>query len=97
MSSVTILFGLASRSLFESISESKFGRLGLLGPGFRMEIIAKTIFSQKTFLWISEVFLSFFGGPGTICVVFAALEKGLRIDGILVVQRIQSRAVARGE
>ena len=34
------------------IFESKFGRLGLLNPGFRKEPIAKIDFAQKAFSWI---------------------------------------------
>ena len=44
--------------LFVPIIESKFGRLGLLEPGFRMTSIAKNQFSQKLFSMISELFFS---------------------------------------
>ena len=44
------LFGLVSRPLFVPIFESKFGRLGLLKQGFRIESFAKVNFSLKSLL-----------------------------------------------
>ena len=43
-----VCFGLVSRLPFASIFDSKSRRLGLPKPGFRIESIAETIFSQKS-------------------------------------------------
>ena len=46
---ISICFRAFSSSLFAPIFRATFGRLGLLKPGFRIEGIATTIFSQKPF------------------------------------------------
>ena len=57
--------GLVSMSPFLSISESKFGRLGLLNPGFRTEVITKHDFLQTSFFMIS----------GSIFAVFLRVKE----------------------
>ena len=81
-----ISFYFFSRSLFSPIWESIFGRLGFVEPGFRLECIAKTNFSQKSFVMDIEVeFTCFFDALGAVFLVFAAMETGLKIDGFSVV------------
>ena len=71
---------LVSRSLFASIFGWKYWQLELLEQGFRVEGIAKTMFSQKSFFGDSEVdFLCFLEALGTGFLTFSALETGLKI------------------
>ena len=56
----------------------------LLEQGFRVEGIAKTMFSQKSFFGDSKVdFLCFLEALGTGFLTFSALETGLEIECFL--------------
>ena len=72
---------LVSRSLFASIFEWNYLELELLKQGFRKEGIAKTMFSQKSFLSDSRVrFWCFLEAMGAGFLIFSALETGLEIE-----------------
>ena len=73
---------LVSRSLFASILWWNSWQLEFLGQGFfRVEGIAKTMFSPKSFSGDSKVdlFVFFVEDPGTCFLTFSALETGLKI------------------
>ena len=56
-------------------------QLEILKHVFRMEFIAKTMFSQKTFIGDSRVdFLCFLEAQGAGFLSFSALETGLKIE-----------------
>ena len=78
---IPLLFGLVSRSLFAPIFRAKFGRLGLLKPGFRKECIAKNKFSQDAFFMISELTFSCLPKALEQFSGFCRLGTGLKIDG----------------
>ena len=72
---------LVSRSLFASIFGWNYWQLELLEQGFRVEGIAKTMFSQKSFFGDSKVdFLCFLEALGTGFLTFSALETSLKIE-----------------
>ena len=71
---------LVSRSLFASIFGWNYWQLELLEQGFRVECIAKTMFSQKSFFGDSKVdLLCFLEALRTGFLSFSALETGLKI------------------
>ena len=75
---------LVSRSLFASIFWWNYWQLELLEQGFRVEGIAKTMFSQKSFFGDSKVdFLCFLEALGTGFLTFSALETSLKIECFL--------------
>ena len=68
-----VCFGLVSRSLFASIFEWNYWQLELLKQGFRTECIAKTMFSQNTFIGDSRVdFWRFLEALGEVFLIFSA-------------------------
>ena len=72
---------LVSRSLFASIFGWNYWQLELLERGFRVEGIAKTMFSQKSFFGDSRVvFLCFSEALGVVFLTFSALETGSKIE-----------------
>ena len=58
---IQFLFGLVSKSLFVPIFESKFGRLGLLNQGFRLESLAKSAFHRNRFYGFRARLVPLFG------------------------------------
>ena len=81
-----LFFGLVSRSLFVPIFDSKLKRLGVLEPGSRMDCIANTNFSQKSFFMdFGMYFCRFLEALGAVFLVSPPLETCMKIDGFLVV------------
>ena len=75
---------LVSISLFASVFLWNYWQLKLLEQGFRVEGLAKTMFSQKSFFGDSKVdFLCFLEALGTGFLTFSALEAGLKIECFL--------------
>ena len=75
---VFFFVGLVSRS-FLSISESKIQRLGLPNRGCRMEGIAKTNFSWKSFLMHFGIDVyRFLIALGTVFLICSALKTSLK-------------------
>ena len=71
---------LVSRSLFASIFGWNYWQLELLEQGFRVEGIAKTMFSHKSFIGDSRVdLLCILEALGAGFLSFSALETGLKI------------------
>ena len=71
---------LVSRSLFALIFGWNYWQLELLEQGFRVEGIAKTMFSQISFIGVSRVdFWCFLEVLGAGFLRFSALETGLKI------------------
>ena len=71
-------------ALFVPIFESKFGRLGLLKPGVRIEgtCTAKSHFSQKLILIDFRVdFCGVAEALGAVFLIFVALETGSKFNG----------------
>ena len=72
---------LVSRLLFASIFGWNYWQLELLEQGFRVEGIAKTMFSQKSSFGDSRVdFWCFLEALGAGFLIFSALETGLKIE-----------------
>ena len=72
---------LVSRPLFASIFLWNYWQLELLEQGFRVEGIAKTMFSQKSFFGDSKVdLLCFLDALGAGFLIFSALETGFKIE-----------------
>ena len=68
-----------------------FGRLGLLRSCFRIEGVAKTNFSQESFIMdIGVDFCHFLEALGAVFLSFVALETMLKIYGFSRGCRIQS-------
>ena len=79
---------LVSRLLFASIFGWNYSQLELFIQGFRMECLAKTMFSQKSFFGDSRLDLwCFLEASGSGFLIFSALETRLKIEcfpGLLV-------------
>ena len=84
---ISIFFRACFQVTFVPLFESKFGRLGLLKPGVRIEGIAKHfVFTENVFYGFRDRHVSFFGGLGrSLFSIFVALETASKIDGCSVV------------
>lgn len=67
------VFGLVSRSCFESISESKFRCSGLRIQGLRKEGIATIHFSQILFFMVSGALFPVLGEPWELLILIIVL------------------------
>ena len=75
--------GLLPRHLFNRFLNRILDAWGSECEVFLCKVLQKQIFAEIVFYGFWDVCLLFFGSFGTVFQVFAGLERGLKIDGLL--------------